>query len=407
MHQRHPRISVRRRLAGAGGGREPFEVRAKKRLRLLLAVSRPKGSGFLDPRADPMVVMDALEAHAPGRVDVEFLRPATVDGLVRRLEDESLPHVDVLHFDGHGAYDSDGRLAEQARQGALQRPGAGEHLLRREGGGEQPRAQQGYLLFEHADRSADLVSAEELGDLLNRQEVGLVALSACQSAAVGGEDPMGSVAARLTHAGIPSVLAMTQSVLLDTTRALFSEFYGELARGRPIGAALDNARRTLRAHPERGERRRAGGTVTLRLQDWFLPALYQAGRDTALLTASKAAGAAAVPEDAGGPADNLRGVQESGFHGRTRELWEIERWFVGGTRRAVVCGLAGQGKTYLAEEAGRWLRRTGLFERVCFVGYAAFQGTDALGYAVSTLATGRWCTDMPGIEQIRSIYDKW
>jgi hypothetical protein len=53
----------------------------------------------------------------------------------------------------------------------------------------------------------------------------------------------------------------------------------------------------------------------------------------------------------------------------------------------VVCGLAGQGKTYLAEEPGRWLRRTGLFRSVCFVGYAAFQGTDVLGYAVSTLAT--------------------
>ena len=68
-------------------------------------------------------------------------------------------------------------------------------------------------------------------------------------------------------------------------------------------------------------------------------------------------------------------------------MWNIERWFAGGTRRIVLSGFGGQGKTYLAEEAGRWLRRTGMFERVCFVGYASFQGSDAVAVAVSTLAT--------------------
>ena len=37
-------------------------------------------------------------------------------------------------------------------------------------------------------------------------------------------------------------------------------------------------------------------------------------------------------------------------------------------------GFGGQGKTYLAGEAGRWLRRTGMFECVCFVGYADVPG---------------------------------
>jgi hypothetical protein len=66
--------------------------------------------------------------------------------------------------------------------------------------------------------------------------VALVILSACQSAAVGeegdkeeGEETkgpaMGSVAGRLTATGIPSVLAMTHSVLVYTTQALFGQFY--------------------------------------------------------------------------------------------------------------------------------------------------------------------------------------
>ena len=117
---------------------------------------------------------------------------------------------------------------------------------------------------------------------------------------------------------------MTHSVLVDTTPTLFRHFYRELARG----AALDNARRQLYAQPARGERQRAQHQITLKLQDWFLPALYQTGTDTKVLTAT----APEVPVPAA-PRTNLPSQPESGFHGRPRELWDIERWFVGGTRR--------------------------------------------------------------------------
>jgi len=244
-------------------------------------------------------------------------------------------------------------------------------------------AHQGYLLFEQDDGREHLVPAALLGDMLNQQRVPLVILSACQSAKLGGDDPLGSVAARLTRAGIPNVLAMTHSVLVETTRALFGHLYRELGRGRPLGTALENARRELYAHPVRGERRRGTGWTELKLQDWFLPTLYRTGDDAALLTQPAAARSdpAAVPA-----ADNLPPVQPAGFWGRSRELWDIERAYVAGTRRLVICGFGGQGKTTLAQEAGRWLRATGLFERVCLVGYADFQGVDPVGWAVSSLA---------------------
>ena len=404
----NPRISVRRRFAGAGGGRRPFKFLPKETVRVLFVISRPSDAGFIDPRGEAQAVMAAIAREAAGRVEIEFLRPATLTKLVERLEDERLPAVDILHFDGHGVYDADGRHWEDAKLTG------GENLTKDER--VAAAADTGYLLFEAGDGTKALVSAETLGDMLNRQKVGLIVLSACQSAMVGAaagsngskasdgdevdgaaegktdtEAAMGSVAARLTHGGIPAVLAMTHSVLVMTTQQLFGQFYQNLARGQGMGAALDNARRHLYMNKERGERQRGQERVVLKLQDWFLPALYQAGADKPLLLDAVEADGGA--DGADGAAEgleafgNLPRLQEAGFFGRSRELWEIERAFVKGTRRVSVVGFGGQGKTFLAQEAGRWLLATGMFQRVCFVDYASFQGTDAVGLAVSTLGT--------------------
>lgn len=377
----NPRISIRRRLAGAGGGRRPFKVQVKDRLRLLFVVSRPSDAGFIDPRGEAQAVLDAIAQEAAGRVEVEFLRPATLDNLKvrleRRLEHRHKPPVDIVHFDGHGVFDPDGRFYEQVKF-------SDPEIATKAGNGNA--SEIGYLLFEDKEGKRDLKSADKLGNMLNQQNVGLFVLSACQSAAMGGEDAMGCVAARLTHAGIPAVLAMTHSVLMTTARQLFGQFYRGLVFGEGIGEALDNARIDLYSNEERGERQRGDQRITLRLQDWFLPALYQAGKDTPLLTEEKGAQPYA-PTDEPVRWNNLRQLQEAGFFGRSKELWQIERWFVQGTRRLTVYGFGGQGKTFLVEEAGRWLQRTGMFEKVCFVDYAAFQGVDAVGLAVSTLAT--------------------
>lgn len=377
LFHENPRISIRRRLAGAGGGRRPFKVRVKDRLRLLFVVSRPSDAGFIDPRGEAMAVLNAIQQAAAGRVEVEFLRPATLDNLVARLEDSRQPPVDIVHFDGHGVFDLDGRFQEQAKHSdpvGLTKSG-------NENGGNI-----GYLLFEDKEGKKALITAETLGDMLNRQKVGLIVLSACQSAAMGGEDgedAMGSVAARLTHAGIPTVLAMTHSVLVTTTQQLFAKFYQGLVSGAGMGEALDNARRDLYLHQQRGERQRGEQRVQLKLQDWFLPALYQGAGDTPLLQQDLNNQESGETPKWG----NLPDLQEAGFFGRSRELWQIEQWFVQGTRRLTVSGFGGQGKTYLVQEVGRWLHRTGMFEKVCFVDYAAFGGVDAVGWAVSTLAT--------------------
>jgi tetratricopeptide (TPR) repeat protein len=376
LFHEEPRISIRRRLPGATGGRKPPSVIPKAQLHLLFVVSRPWDAPFIDPRTEPKAVLDALEHKAPGRFTVEFLRPASLRGLIDRLEDRSKPAVDILHFDGHGAFDPDGRLL--AQEGRVDLWSRVTSLVKK----RTARSNIGYLEFEGETGLKDPCSAERLGNMLHRKSVALVVLSACQSAAVGeGEDAMGSVAARLTQAGIPSVLAMSYSVLVDTARALFGAFYQHLAEGKGIGEALDDARRCLYRDPKRGIRQRGEQHIDWNLQDWFLPALYQAGQDMPLLSATKVE----VPPLA--LWGNLPPLQEAGFFGRSRELWETEHAFIHGTRRLTITGMSGQGKTYLALEVGYWLQRTGFFRKVCFASYAEYRGLDAVGWTVRTLLT--------------------
>jgi hypothetical protein len=244
-----PRISIRRNLSQLAQGYEPVEFEPKETLRVLMVVSRPSDASFIDPRADGMAVLGAIEEFGAGRIEVEFVRPGTVKALEARLENGDLPAVDILHFDGHGMFD-----------------GTGDGT--------------GFLLFEKGDGTKDLVAAETLGELLNQQGLGLVVLSACQSSMVAGEEAIGSVAARLTQTGVPSVVAMSYSVLVKTTELLFGSFYGNLVQGKGVGESLDNARRQLYADRVRGERVRNGSDrISLELQDWFVPTLYQSGVD--------------------------------------------------------------------------------------------------------------------------------
>ena len=390
LFNENPRISIRRRVAGVTGGHRPFKVKPKDRLHLLFVVSRPEGSAFLDPRADPAAVLDALDSHAPTQFTWDFLRPPTLEALIRRIDDGTEPDVDILHFDGHGIFDPEGGLPERLGMRSVNLAHvlsgtAFKHKKTASLVGAPPNT--GYLEFETPDGLPDLVSAERLGFNLHRRNIPLVILSACQSSAQGNDEgePLGSVAARLTAAGIPAVLAMSHSVLVHTTRTLFGEFYKQIARHRPVGEALDAARLELFNHPEKYQVQRGPKRVPLMLHDWFVPSLYQAGDDLQLI--QNANNSMRVGGKLATPRTNLPHRPEAGFFGRKRELWDIERWFADKTRRITISGFGGQGKTALALEATRWLTRTGMFQAAVFVDYSRIQAADAVAVAVSNLGS--------------------
>lgn len=390
-----PHVTVRRRISGATGGNEPFEVEPKEQLHLLFVVSRPTDAGFIDPRADPRAVLDAIDEYAPDRVTVEFLHPATLNALHARLDDDKKPAVDILHFDGHGVFrvvsEDDVKKEESLYGKSVLSEIVKQRASRGEGQSGKPVG-IGFLIFENDLGKKQYISAEDLGTNLYKKGVSLVVLSACQTASLDEEgDPMASVAGRLTSTGTPAILAMTHSVLVATTRTLFGKFYESLARGRAIGRSLDDARVFLANNPEKFEVRRGEEREVLKLYDWFVPTLFRSGPSSPMLTES-----AGEPPEASGVRHNLRKSARAGFFGRRHELWNIERWFAfreqkgnprEETRRVSITGFGGQGKTELALEAGRWLLQTGMFQQAVFIDYANAQSDDSVSVAVSTISS--------------------
>lgn len=160
----------------------------------------------------------------------------------------------VVHFDGHGDHDPHG-----------------------EGLGE--------LDFELADRNLDRVDGLRLGDLLARLEISLVLLEACRSSGFSTAPISTSLAPALLRSGVSSVVAFSHRVNIEASRSLVRRFYLELAAGRTVGEAISESRSALRASPVRWPPPKSGI-----LESWFIPQLYQVGRDSALVSATPRGG---------------------------------------------------------------------------------------------------------------------
>jgi len=348
-----PPISVRRKL------RTDKELRPRTfslPVRILMVISRPEDEdvGFLDPRSSASALLDAIEPMG-NLVAVEFLYPPTLEALKNRLRDTSFPQVHVVHFDGHGVYVSETGL--------------------------------GYLLFENDDHAEDLVNANQIGTLLNNTGVPLIILDACQTAKFDKANPFGTVAARLLESGAGSVLAMNYSVMVTATRILTATFYTTLSKGGTIAQAVDEARLQMLSKTSRFDLYRNGKEETIRLYDWFVPALYQQSLDPAPFTGTSPLSATGERLGVGVsvPTYPARGgfpeEPRYGFHGRERELLHLRRTLAE-RPIVVVHGYGGQGKTSLAAHAARWFTRTHLFERAIFV---SFERGGGLDYALSEM----------------------
>ena len=337
-------------------------------IRILLVTARPEDDtcGYLDHCVSALPLVEAMEA-LPGLVKIHVLSPPTLPALRAELDRarEAKQPYHVVHFDGHGIYDRTVGL--------------------------------GGLCFEHPDDIGKLekrrhvtVFTNDLGPLLRDHRIPLVFLEACQTAQA--EKASESVASELLKVGVASVVAMSHSVLVETAKRFVEAFYKALAAGKRVGDAMLAGQRQLKDDTFRGH---IFGAGEFRLEDWFVPVLFQEKDDPQLF---KTTPQKQTIEDAknmlAARLGDLPATPETGFIGRSRDLLALQRLLflpspsegagmmgnhflpsplggegsrVRGNHYAVIRGQGGEGKTALAAEFARWTVRSQQIQRAAFV----------------------------------------
>lgn len=331
-------------------------------IRILLVTARPEDDscGYIDHRASALPLVEAMES-LPGLVKLHVLSPPTLQALrdeLDRARVEKKPYH-VVHFDGHGVYDRTVGLGGLC----FERPEDISKLERR----------RHVTVF-----TQDTVeNGTGLGSLLRAHRIPLVFLEACQTAQAAKASE--SVASELLKVGVASVVAMSHSVLVETARRFVEAFYKALAGGKRVGEAMLAGQRQLKDDTFRG---RIFGAGELRLEDWFVPVLYQEKDDPQLF---KTTPAKQTQEDfqtaLAARLGELPPAPETGFIGRSRELLALQR-LLREARYAVVRGQGGEGKTALAAEFARWMVRSQQMHRAVFVSVETYGNQRAVVDAI-------------------------
>jgi len=191
-------------------------------LRILAVAATPHGMDPLNLEEESRR-LETLNQSSSGVVQVRFLGHASVGAVREALSGDS---YNVLHFMGHGTFDS----------------GSGE----------------GMLAFEGADGSPELVSGKAFATKLrDSRSLGVVVLNACDTARArhkGGANPFRGVATALVYGGVPAVVAMQQPISDLAAIGFSTAFYRNLAGGDSIDEALTEGRQAIHsARPEEFE----------------------------------------------------------------------------------------------------------------------------------------------------------
>lgn len=202
-------------------------------LRLLAILVSPPGYEELNLEREWEVLESSLAGLAEsGKFVVERLAVSSLAALQDRLLGED---VHILHFVGHGVFDG------QTGEGAL--------------------------LFADETGEAHPVSGEALAQRLhNHRSLRLVYLNACQGALASHLTVFSGVAQTLVQQGVPAAVAMQAEITDEAAIQLSRTFYAALAGGRPVDAALTQAR----------------VAVAERSTEWAIPVLFSRSPDNRL-----------------------------------------------------------------------------------------------------------------------------
>jgi hypothetical protein len=217
-------------------------------LRILAMGVSPSGYGRLDLGREREHLDQAFrEPRSRGLIRDTWVEGTSVDALRQHV---SRGPWHVFHFAGHGGFDVD--------------------------------RQEGYLVFG-ADGAAKIYASDLELLLQDESSIRLVVLNCCDGALGSRRDALSSLAATLTRAGIPAVIAMQQAIPDEAAIDFARVFYDGIARGSAVDEALGEARKAM-----------AIGRTGVA---WSLPVLYLRSPDGALFKFRKS-GAPVTPRAA-------------------------------------------------------------------------------------------------------------
>jgi hypothetical protein len=364
-------VRVRRRLPNRHA--QPV-VAVQAPIRVLLVSPRPEEDdavGYIDHRVSAKPVVEAL-AQLGELAELTLLTPPTFGALEKELQrahDAGKPYH-VVHFDGHGVYN----------------PKCGLGALRFEDPADLDKLEK---------RRSQTVDAKRIAEVIRDHRIPLFFLDACQTAKTE-KDPAASVAAQLLQEGVASVVGTSHTVLVETTRRFVTVFYRELVQGARVGQAMLAGQRELYGDTWRGK---VFGAGDLRLQDWFVPVLFQEEDDPQLIVAVPPAEVQALQRQARKLSlGDLPPEPAHSFVGRSRELSAMER-LLADKPYVVIRGEGGEGKTALGVELARWLVATRRFRRAAFVSLEKHGDIRTVMDALPALA--RFGTALPGMRRVQ------
>jgi tetratricopeptide (TPR) repeat protein len=201
-------------------------------LRILTMICSPKDYPRLDVEREWQNLQEAMQnLQGRGLVDMRRLDPPTLPALQKSLRREQ---YHIFHFIGHATFSKTN--------------------------------QDGLLLLEDEHREGYRLSGRGLGTLLHdHRPLRLAILNACEGARTSSEDQFAGTAQSLIQQGIPAVIAMQFRITDLAAIVLAREFYGALADGYPVDAALTEARKAVKTQ---------GNDL-----EWGTPVLYMRSPD--------------------------------------------------------------------------------------------------------------------------------
>ncbi len=188
-------------------------------IRMLVAIANPddlESRYHLPPvpvKKELAAIREALEPIPPGKLELIVMSPPIT---LPRLEAEMRKReIHILHFVGHGAFDT--------------------------------RRGQAALYFQDESGKARRVLDAELAGMLVRQGVRprLVFLTSCQSAARSTHDAFAGLAPKLVEVGVPAVVAMQDLFSMGSSRTFTRHFYRALVEDGRVDVAVSAARNAL------------------------------------------------------------------------------------------------------------------------------------------------------------------